>query len=95
MWKLVHQLDCLENRVMIDRQPMKTLSFRNDMWVLGEIMHNYSKTVLNTLEPAKIKSRETSKQGITVVETTCNQGVCSQNSFMRAIPSEFFLRSLI
>ena len=34
------------------------------MWVLGGISNNSSKTVLNILEPAKIKIGETSKQRI-------------------------------
>ena len=47
---------------------------------------NSSKTVLETLEPAKVKSRETSKQGITM---TPNKNVCSQkNSITCVIPSE-------
>ena len=50
------------------------------MRIPGGIGNNSSKTVLNTQEPAKIKSKETSKQGITVVKTTSNQGVCSQKS---------------
>ena len=52
---------------MLDRQPIKTLSYMRDMQVLGCISHNSSKTVLNTLGPAKNNSRETLKQGITVV----------------------------
>ena len=36
------------------------------MSILGGISHNSSKAVLNTLEPMKVKSRETSKQGIIV-----------------------------
>ena len=31
MYKLVHQKDNLENRAMLDRQLMKTLSYRSDM----------------------------------------------------------------
>ena len=51
--------------------------------------HNSSMAVLNTLEPAKVKSRETSKQGITVVKSTSNQDVCSQkSSFTCKITSE-------
>ena len=46
---------------------MKTVSYWNDMRVLGGINHDSSKAVLNTVEPAKVKSRETSKQGIIVV----------------------------
>ena len=54
---------------------MKTLSYRGDMQVLGGISHNSSKIVFNTVEPAKIKRREISQQGITVVKITSNQGV--------------------
>ena len=54
------------------------------MRVLGGISHNSGKTVLNTLQAAKIKSRESSKQGITVVKMTSDK--CS---FKRKIPSEF------
>ena len=68
---------------------MKTLSYRSDMRVLGGIRHNSSKAVLNTLEPTKVKSRQTSKQGITAVRSTSNQGVCSQkSSFTYKTPSE-------
>ena len=68
---------------------MKTLSCRSNIRVLGGIRYNSSKTVLNTLDPVKIKSRETPEQGVTVVKTTSNQGVCSQkSSFMREIPAE-------
>ena len=59
---------------------MKTLSYRGDMRVLGCNSSNSSKPGWNTLETAKIKSRETSKQGITVGKTTSNQIFCSQKS---------------
>ena len=62
---------------MIDRYPMKTLSYRVDMQALGGISNNSSKTVLNTQKPAKIKSRETSKKEIKVVKMTSNKSVCS------------------
>ena len=51
---------------------MQTLSNKSETPVLGGISHNSSKTVLNTLEPMKIKSRDTSKQAITVVQMTLN-----------------------
>ena len=77
---------------MHDRQPMKTLSYRSYMWLLGGTSYNSSKAVLNTPEPAMINSRETSKQGITVVKLTCNQGGCCQKSSFRCkIPSESLL----
>ena len=42
---------------------------------------NYSnKTVLGTLQLMKIKSKETPKQGITVVSSTTNNSICSHNS---------------
>ena len=49
---------------------MKDLSDRSDMRVLGGIGNNSSMNVLDTLEPVKIKNRETSKQGITDVKMT-------------------------
>ena len=68
---------------------MKTLSYRSDLRALGGINNNSSKAVLNTLEPGKVKRREISKQGITVVKLTSNQGVCGQkSSFARNVPSE-------
>ena len=60
---------------MHDKQPMKTLSYMSDMGVLRGIRHNSSKAVLNTLQPTKVKSRETSKPGIRVVKSTSNQSV--------------------
>ena len=53
------------------------------MRVPGGIGNNSSKTVLDNLDLVNIKSRETSKQGITSkqgVKMTSNQGVCSQKS---------------
>ena len=39
------------------------------MWVLGDIGSDTSKAVLDRLHVLQIKSRETPKQGITVVES--------------------------
>ena len=59
------------------------------MRVLGGITHNSSKAILDTLEPAKVNGRQTSKQGITEVKLTSNQSVCSQkSSFVHKIPTE-------
>ena len=77
---------------MLDKQPMKTLSYRSGIRVLGGINHNSSKTVLNMLEPAKIKSRETSAQGITAVKMTFNQSVSGQKSSFTRLSHE--IRSL-
>ena len=62
------------------RAVLKTLSYRSNTRVLGGINYNSSKAVLNTLEPTTVKSRETSKKGITVVKSTSNQGICGQKS---------------
>ena len=54
------------------------------MGVLGGIGINSSKSILDTLEPSKIKCRETSKKEI----TTSSQSVCSQKSSITCeIPS--------
>ena len=58
---------------------MKTLSYSSDMQVLSGISNNSSETVLKTLEPANTQSRETSKQGITVVKTGVGIGARSFN----------------
>ena len=52
----------LKDKEMHDRQPMGTLSYRSDMLETGSISHNFNNAVLNALEPAKVKSRETAKQ---------------------------------
>ena len=68
---------------------MKNLTNRSDMRVLGGLGNNYSKIILVTLEPTKIKSRETSKKGLRVAKTTSNQSVCSQKSSITCeTPSE-------
>ena len=55
---------------------------------------NSSKIILNRLELVKIKSREISKQEITVVEMTSNQSICSQkNSIKCETPSDLLKMS--
>ena len=50
---------------------------------------NSSNTVLDTLEPVKIKSRQTSKQGITVVKMTCpTKAFAAKRGASHEIPSE-------
>ena len=48
---------------MDDMQPIMTL-YRS----YSSFSHNFSNAVLNTLEPLKVNSRDTSKQVITVVK---------------------------
>ena len=64
---------------------MKTHSYRSDMTVCGGISHDSSKTVLNTLKPAKINSRGASEEGIALVQPRCLQ---QKSNFTCEIPSE-------
>ena len=52
---------------------MESLSDKSDVQVLGSTGNNSSKTVLHTLQLVKIKSRETPKQGIRVIQFTNNK----------------------
>ena len=70
---------------------MVSLSNMSDVLILGGIDNNSSKTVLNTLQLVQIKSRETPKQEITIVESTTNQSICSHGSSITCeILSEMF-----
>ena len=74
---------------------MKCRSNRSDIWVLGGIGKNSCKSVLDAQKPAKIKSRQTSRQRITVVQMTSNQSVCSQKSSITCgLPSDMNKTSL-
>ena len=79
---------------MFDRQPtkvFKTGGTCENLLVLATIL----KTVLDTLEPVKVKSRATSKQRITVVKMTSNQNICSQRATLHVGYPLSHLRSLV
>ena len=59
---------------------MESLSNLSVVRALGGITHNSSKTVLDTLQLRRIKSRETPKQEIAVVKLTTNQSIYSHKS---------------
>ena len=76
---------------MISRQLRESLSNRNNVVVLCGICNDSSKTVPHTLQPEKIKTRDTPKQGITEVRSGTNQSISSHNSSISfQIPSESF-----
>ena len=57
--------------------PLQNMS---DVLIFCSVGHASSKAILDTLLRMKIKSRETPKQGIIVVMSTTNQGICSHKS---------------
>ena len=61
---------------------MESLSRRSDLGALGGIGNDSSKTIWKTLQLKKIKSRETHKQGNTVVKSTPKQNISSRNTGM-------------
>ena len=72
---------------VFNRQPMESLPNRSDMWVFGG--DSSSQTILNTLQLTKIKSWETSQQGVTVIQSTCDQSICChKGGLMCEITSE-------
>ena len=78
--QLVQQLGSLKYRAMFKRQPRERFFMRSDVRVLDGIGNDSSKTVLNTVQRTKIKSRDTPKQGIRVIYLTTNQSICSNKS---------------
>ena len=48
------------------------------------ICDNLSKGILDTLQFVLIETLQDSKQRVTVVQTTTNQGICSKNSQFRS-----------
>ena len=68
---------------------MENHSNSSDMKVLGSIADSYSKTLLGTLMFMKIKSKETPKQGITVVVSTTNQSMCSHKSSIMCVTAYY------
>ena len=58
---------------------MELLQNGCNMSILSMICNNTSKGILNTLQFVLIETRQTSKQRVTVVQMTTNQGICSKD----------------